>query len=116
MAASYGHLEIAEIMLAKGADPNDIDKWSGQSALHLAAKNKHFDLFMLLLKFKAKENVEDLNGNTPLDYIVENWDKKLEQHILWKRGELDLQRIISTIDKERCKCGMSTIVQMLIFI
>ncbi|KAH0623079.1 hypothetical protein JD844_031008, partial [Phrynosoma platyrhinos] len=58
-AAYCGHTDIAELLLAHGADPAAIDD-EGKTSLHKAAENGHHELCCLLLKHNAKlRNMQD---------------------------------------------------------
>jgi ankyrin repeat protein len=65
LAAYEGHKDVAELLLAKGAEVNatDID---GSTPLHLAAYEGHKDMAELLLANKANVNARDNKGQTPL--------------------------------------------------
>jgi len=64
-AAGTGHKDVAELLLAKGAEVNvaDID---GRTPLHYAATMGHKNVVELLLAKGAYVNAKDKNGATPL--------------------------------------------------
>lgn len=64
-AASYGYLEIAELLLTKNADVN-AKASKGDTPLHYAASYGHKDIEELLLSNKANVNIGDGIGRTPL--------------------------------------------------
>lgn len=64
-AASYGYLEIAELLLSKNADVNAKNS-EGITPLHYAASYDHKDVVQLLLSNKANVNMGDGIGRTPL--------------------------------------------------
>jgi 26S proteasome non-ATPase regulatory subunit 10 len=64
-AASYGYLEIAELLLTKNADVNAKTS-KGDAPLHYAASYGHKDIVELLLSNKANIDVRDGIGRTPL--------------------------------------------------
>jgi ankyrin repeat protein len=64
-AASYGFLEIAELLLTKNADVNAKNS-EGSTPLHYASSYGHKDIAELLLSNKANANIGDGIGRTPL--------------------------------------------------
>ncbi|OQA77288.1 MAG: Ankyrin repeats (3 copies) [bacterium ADurb.Bin243] len=84
MAAYYRKADIAELLLAKGADVN-IAGDDGKTAVHLAAMDGSKSVIELLIKNKADLNSTDRYGNTPLKLALEN-DKLEAAEILRKNG------------------------------
>lgn len=84
-AATSGHDDVVQVLLANGADPNAEHK-EGYNALHMAAKKNHAAVANLLLTAgvdpltpKTKEepgmrcgNAPTSRGNTPLMYACDN--------------------------------------------
>ena len=68
LAASYGHKNVAELLLASNAEVNAVDGY-GLTPLHRAASNSHGDIVELLLANKADVSAEDNDGETPLHYV-----------------------------------------------
>ena len=66
MAAHNGHVEIAKLLLSKGANVNQqkglakagFVNEAGWSALHWAAKNNHADMVSLLIEAGASVDAE----------------------------------------------------------
>jgi ankyrin repeat protein len=66
-----GHKEIAELLIAKGADVNaKFDKISGGTPLHIAADKGHKEIAELLIANGADVNAKDEGGKTPLDWAI----------------------------------------------
>jgi hypothetical protein len=65
-AAEYGPKDLAELLLAKGADLNARDN-ARRTPLHIAARYGHKDVAELLLAHGADANAKDKFLNTPLD-------------------------------------------------
>src|SRR6476646_4362265 len=63
-AAYHGHVEIARILLAAGADVNASK--SGETPLSMAAHDGHTETAQLLLEHGADINAEDQGGLPPL--------------------------------------------------
>ena len=59
-------LEIAELLLEAGADPNGIaDSRNNETPLHHAVRGAHPELVELLLRFGASMDIENFFGETP---------------------------------------------------
>ena len=84
LAANKGNKEIAELLLAKGADVNAKDKF-GWTPLHEAAVGGHVALVELLLANKADVNAKDEKGWTPLKYAAGS-NQKAVVELLKKHG------------------------------
>ena len=66
-AASVGSIEIAELLIAKGADVNAREKGGG-TPLHQATYGDHVEVAELLIVSGANVNAQDDGGYTPTDY------------------------------------------------
>ena len=69
-AASWGHMEIAELLIDNGADVN-VKSGFGQTPLHWAAGNEGRQVAELLIAKGADVNAKDDYGNTPLDRAIQ---------------------------------------------
>jgi len=68
-AAAARRLDLAEMLLARGANPN-VRAEGGFTPLHGAALSGQVDLALLLLKHGADVNAKDDSGSTPLAHAV----------------------------------------------
>eukprot|EP01117_Protostelium_nocturnum_P014633 TRINITY_DN558_c0_g1_i1.p1 TRINITY_DN558_c0_g1~~TRINITY_DN558_c0_g1_i1.p1 ORF type:complete len:777 (+),score=268.84 TRINITY_DN558_c0_g1_i1:131-2461(+) len=68
-AASGGHLEIARMLLEKGATTEDRDNF-GQTPLHISLWNTSMEMAKLLIEFGADVNAFDYDGGTPLHNLT----------------------------------------------
>lgn len=64
-AVENNRLDIAKLLLTKGAEVNDADTL-GDTALLKAAENTNVDILKILLKNGADVNATNSNGDTPL--------------------------------------------------
>jgi len=64
-AARWGHKEIAELLIAKGADVNAKTKY-GTTPLHTASDSGYKEIAELLIAKGADVNAKDEGGGTPL--------------------------------------------------
>jgi cytohesin len=81
-AAGGGHKEVAELLIAKGADVNAKVAIWGRTPLHFAAWNGHKEVAELLIAKGANVNARDAGGGTPLDLA----DNKVTADLLRKHG------------------------------
>jgi ankyrin repeat protein len=78
-AAQHGHVAVAEVLLARGADANAIDNERNKiTPLHWAAGYAGKEMVALLLTHKADPNAKDWNNRTPLSWAR---DSKKEEVI-----------------------------------
>ncbi len=66
-AAKHGNTDAAELVLPFGANPNQADPVSTESALMIAAKGDHVEMVNMLLSYGAEPNlISRKSGNTAL--------------------------------------------------
>jgi hypothetical protein len=71
LAAAKGEQTVVRLLLEKGADPNSMDRRSGQTALHLAASRGYAIVCSCLLSHGADPNLQDIFSRwTPLQHAV----------------------------------------------
>ena len=71
-AAMFGHTEIAELLIDKGADANAKDEKFGLTPLHNAAESGRKEIAELLISKGADVNAKDTGGETPLDRAIKS--------------------------------------------
>ena len=69
IAASRGHKEVAELLIAKGADVNAKD-YRGNTPLHATASVGRREVAELLIANSANVNAKNKEGITPLDWAT----------------------------------------------
>jgi ankyrin repeat protein len=75
LAAHFGRLEVARLLLNRGADPNAVAaNQSRVTPLHSAVAGRHRDLASLLLALGSSANAVQQGGWTPLHAAAQNGD------------------------------------------
>jgi ankyrin repeat protein len=73
LAAFFGHLDAARVLLDHGADVNSVSQNNlTNTPLHAAAAGRHSDLALLLLSAGAASDAVDAGGYTPLQIATQN--------------------------------------------
>ena len=73
LAAFFGHLDAARLLLDSGADLNAVSQNSlTNTPLHAATAGRHGDLALLLLSAGAAIDAVDAGGYTPLQIATQN--------------------------------------------
>jgi ankyrin repeat/SAM/basic leucine zipper domain-containing protein 1 len=81
-------VNISELLLEQGADPNIADK-TGKTALLYAARDGHTELIPLLVQYGGSIAIRDRESNTPLMLARTNKHSDAEQVILKLLGKPD---------------------------
>lgn len=70
-AAQRGDAKLAANLIERGCDPNSFDEL-GNTPLHYAAEEEHFDIVKLLLSHGANVNAccEARSGDTPIGHVA----------------------------------------------
>ena len=84
-AAAKGHKEIAELLIANGADVDAAKAKDGVTPLHVAAASGHTEVVELLIANGADVNAQGVGGMTPLTW-AENVNQKETAALLRKHG------------------------------
>lgn len=83
LAAFFGNAEIAEILLANGADAQARSRNNMQNTpLHAAAAGRHNELVSVLLAHNADVNARQHGGWTPLHAAAQNGDSELARLLI----------------------------------
>lgn len=82
-AASTGDLEtVKELVIDKNINPKFVDKKTGSTPLHAAAKNGHHEIVKWLMKNGSNPNSQNKDGATPLHLAVMNGHEAVVSTIL----------------------------------
>ena len=84
-AANSDHKEVAELLIAKGADVNAMRRQNASTPLHYATANNHKEIAALLIAKGADMNAKDDNGTTSLHFAAE-WDHREIVELLIAKG------------------------------
>jgi uncharacterized protein len=88
LAAFFGHLEVARLLLGRGADPNAVAlNESRVTPLHSAVAARHRDLAALLLTLGASPNSVQRGGFTPLHSAARNGDEAVVDMLLLRGAD-----------------------------
>lgn len=71
-----------EFLLLNGADINCVDR-RNYTPLHLAIENGNTALAYLLLKHKAKYDIQTIDGKTPLDFAIHTAVSQRGHEVWW---------------------------------
>jgi len=94
-AVAFGHKDVAELLLAKGADVNAKAN-NGFAPLHVAAGKGQKDLAELLLVKGADINAKDSGGMTPLLWAARYGYKDFVELLLAKGADVNAKEKIGT--------------------
>jgi cytohesin len=84
LAAEFGRKEIAELLIAKGADVN-VKDFTDLTLLHFAARKDHHEVAELLIANSADVNAKERRGRTPL-HTAAYWGGKEVAALLIAKG------------------------------
>ncbi len=93
-AATFGHKEIVELLIAKGADVNakgGVIK--GTIPLHKAASNGHKEVAEVLIAKGADVNAKSENGRTSLHNAAYNGHKEVVELLISKGADLNAMHV-----------------------
>lgn len=86
-----GHIEVLRLLILKGANVNALTK-DGNTALHLAVKERKKDCARLLLASGGNANVRNnLDGETPLHIAAAVGDEQMVKLLLQKGANKDIR-------------------------
>lgn len=89
-AAEYGHHEVAEFLLDRGADVNAQDQYD-RTALHAAVYGDHEIVVRLLLENGADVNAQDAYGSSALQQASSNGNEAVVRLLLDRGADVNAQ-------------------------
>jgi len=116
-AARVGNTDEAELTLPFGANPNEADPASFDSALIIAAENGHIEMVKMLLAYGAEPNlISRSQGNTALHCACRNGKSDLITILLKAGAFINVQRPMTgeTPLHEALKNGFSECAEILL--
>lgn len=106
VAAMYGHENAVKVLLKHGAEIHDVS-YTGQTALHIALINQHYQVARtLILEGKADPNTLNSHGQTAINMIcnemMEQFDPAMKKDTAFEKKTNEL---IKTLDVASSHCG-----------
>ena len=90
LASRNGYLEVARVLVERGADVTAQDK-DGSTPLHVASRWDHLDLARLLVERGADMTVQDMYGSTPLHLASECGHPDLARFLVERGADVTAQ-------------------------
>lgn len=92
-AAKQGNTEAAELVLPFGANPNQADPVTAESALMIAAEEDHVEMVKMLLSYGAEPNlISRKSGNTALHNACRTGKPRSIKALVEAGAFIDIQR------------------------
>lgn len=88
MAAHYDHVNVALLLLEKGASPHAAAR-NGYTPLHVAARKDQMDIASSLLEYGARPGAESRAGFTPLHLAAQEGHADLAALLVEHGAECD---------------------------
>lgn len=110
VACLTGNDEVAEVLIAKGADINKIDK-SGKTVLMAASMNGHFNLVRLLVDKGADVFEKNREGKTALEFARSMDRHRIIKYLEFQVAKEEKQRKAKLLE-ERLKESQQKLGQM----
>lgn len=82
VANNLNGIDIATLLLERGADINNNKNYTGCTPLHMASENANFSIAETFLFFGANPNATDKENNTPLHYVLERESEEVAELLL----------------------------------
>ena len=106
VAARYGHVECAKILLDAKADTNCAEKYFGWTPTHIAAVDGYLSIIELLIEAGADVNKPDLSGWNAREHAALRGNLLIARRLLEAKGRDELQH--SDSDNGSAKSGGNT--------
>lgn len=112
LAAFYGRLASLRTLVELGADVKSQTRVSGQTALHIAIKQKHLNVVRYLLSLeKGKEclHIQDDEGRLPSFYASIDGNEELLSEFFTNRLALGLGKILMSDQETEMRCSQTLV-------
>ncbi|CAH0549306.1 unnamed protein product [Brassicogethes aeneus] len=90
-AVNGNHTKIAEFLINQGADVNLRDSKHYRTALHVAAASGNVKMANVLVSKGADINAQDINGNSPLMFAVDNNHTETAEFLINQGADVNLR-------------------------
>ncbi len=90
-ATIAGDLEVVQVLLSNGADPNIANPKKGRTPMHYAAREGFIHIATELINYGGDVNIQDHNGHTPLMYATEKRNLKATSFFIENGANLNLK-------------------------
>ena len=95
LAAGLGFLEVTELLVRSGANPQTPSLLTHDTPLHLASKGDHVEVVTFLSRIpNIRIDLQDKLGNSPLHYSVGNGSLDTTSLLLKTGSRLDLVNVL----------------------
>lgn len=99
-AALHGHLEIARLLIERGAKVQTTNR-DGNTPLHVAAFFCRTEIVRLLLKHGASPSLKNRRGETAIDVVAGEWSDELAGFYRVIGAAVELQIDLERMQRER---------------
>jgi ankyrin repeat protein len=93
VAAEWGSVEIARMLIEAGADVNVQDTWGNKTPLHDAARTGRVEVAQMLIDAGADLDLQDEHGRTPLHVVAIYGNVEIARMLIDAGADVNMQDI-----------------------